>query len=280
MLRRGRSALLLVSSFFVVAACSQSQSRIAYHEGTKALGDFRIEEARADFQKAIRLAPRSGIAGLSYFRLGEIEDRFENRPDRAGENYIRALENLSDRDVRDRASFYLARALVSQGRMNNALSVLKKLRESHPSRVLWIRASDLSAQVLERKEHYRQALSLYRKVREKAEGEKEGVQAWLKVGLLEGILGEPDASARDLGEFLKSHPHGPMADIAEFNMARALSAQGHDRQALALLADVMGRYPNPDEVNAQIAAIRNKMKAVAKGGADSAGSSSPSPVKK
>jgi hypothetical protein len=54
-----------------------------------------------------------------------------------------------------------------------------------------------------------------------------------------------------------------MADIAEFNLARALSAQGHDRQALALLADVMGRYPNPDEVTSQISSIRRKMKAAA-----------------
>ena len=223
----------------------------------------RIEEARKDFEKAIRIAPRSGIAGLSYFRLGEIEDRYENRPDRAGENYIRALENLSDKSVRSRASFYLARDLVSQGRMNNALSVLKKLRESRPDRILWMRATALSAGILEREQHYRGALSLYREVRKKDGEEKEGIRAWLKVGLLEGILGDAKASARDLRAFLKSHPHGPMADIAEFNLARALSAQGHDRQALALLADVMGRYPNPDEVTSQISSIRRKMKAAA-----------------
>ena len=258
---RGPLVRLAAVSLVCLAGCSQSQSRIAYHQGLKALGGFRIEEARTDFKKAIRIAPRSGIAGLSYFRLGEIEDRYENRPDRAGEDYIRALENLSDRTIRSRASFYLARDLVSQGRMNNALSVLKKLRESHPDRILWMRATALSAGVLEREQHYRGALSLYREVWKKDGDEKEGIRAWLKVGLLEGILGDATASARDLRAFLKSHPHGPMADIAEFNLARALSAGGHNRQALALLSDVMGRYPDPDEVTAQIATIRNKMKA-------------------
>ena len=258
-----RKAFLALASFLCLAGCSQSQSRMAYHEGQKALGEFRIEEARKDFEKAIRIAPRSGIAGLSYFRLGEIEDRYENRPDRAGENYIRALENLSDKSVRSRASFYLARDLVSQGRMNNALSVLKKLRESRPDRILWMRATSLSAGILEREQHYRGALSLYREVWKKDGDEKEGIRAWLKVGLLEGILGDAKASAHDLRAFLKSHPHGPMADIAEFNLARALAAQGHDRQALALLADVMGRYPNPDEVTSQISSIRRKMKAAA-----------------
>ena len=265
---RGPLVRLAALSLLCLAGCSQSQSRIAYHEGLKALGEFRIEEARTDFKKAIRIAPRSGIAGLSYFRLGEIEDRYENRPDRAGEDYVRALENLSDRTIRSRASFYLARDLVSQGRMNNALSVLKKLRESSPDRILWMRATALSAGILEREQHYNGALSLYREVWKKDGDEKEGIRAWLKVGLLEGILGDSKASARDLRAFLKSHPHGPMADIAEFNLARALSAQGHDRQALALLADVMGRYPNPDEVTAQIASIRRKMKGG--GGSESA----------
>ena len=133
-----------------------------------------------------------------------------------------------------------------------------------------MRATALSAGILEREQHYRGALSLYREVWKKDGDEKEGIRAWLKVGLLEGILGDAKASARDLRAFLKSHPHGPMADIAEFNLARALSAQGHDRQALALLADVMGRYPNPDEVTAQIAAIRNKMKAAENAGQEAA----------
>ena len=133
-----------------------------------------------------------------------------------------------------------------------------------------MRATALSAGILEREQHYRGALSLYREVWKKDGDEKEGIRAWLKVGLLEGILGDETASARDLRAFLKSHPHGPMADIAEFNLARALSAGGHDRQALALLADVMGRYPNPDEVTAQIAAIRNKMKAAENAGQEAA----------
>ncbi|MCL5286291.1 MAG: tetratricopeptide repeat protein [Nitrospirae bacterium] len=226
----------------------------------KALREFRIAEAEADFRKAIRIAPRSGIAGLSYYRLGEIEDRFENRPDRAGEDYIRALENLSDAETRQKASFYLARDLVSQGRLGNAFSVLAKLEESSPDRELLLRATDLSARVLEREEHYRQALDLYRRIREKAEREPVGRHAWLKVGLLEGNLGDHAAAARDLKDFLRDYPHGPSAAIAEFNLARDLSALGHDRQSLALLSDVMGRYPNPDEVNAQIAAVRKKMK--------------------
>jgi tetratricopeptide (TPR) repeat protein len=243
-----------------LAGCSKSQSRIVYHEGMKALGDFRIAEAETDFRKAIRIAPRSGIAGLSYYRLGEIEDRFENRPDRAGEDYIRALENLSDKEIRQKASFYLARDLVSQGRLGNALSVLGKLLESSPDRELLLKATDLSASVLEREEHYRKALDLYRTLRKKAGSEPIGRHAFLKVGLLEGNTGDLAQAARDLKEFLREFPHGPSAAIAEFNLARDLSALGHDRQALALLSDVMGRYPDPDEVNAQIAAVRKKMK--------------------
>ena len=226
----------------------------------KALRDFRIADAERDFRNAIRIAPRSGIAGLSYYRLGEIEDRFENRPDRAGEDYIRALENLSDSEIRQKASFYLARDLVSQGQLANAFSVLGKLEDGHPSRRILLRATDLSASILEREEHYRQALGLYRMLREKAKREPVGRHAWLKVGLLEGNLGDHAGAARDLKEFLRANPHGPSAAVAEFNLARDLSALGHDRQALALLSDVMGRYSNPDEVNAQIAAVRKKMK--------------------
>ncbi len=262
-----------------LAGCSKSQSRIVYHEGMKALGDFRIAEAEADFRKAIRIAPRSGIAGLSYYRLGEIEDRFENRPDRAGEDYIRALENLSDKEIRQKASFYLARDLVSQGRLGNALSVLGKLLESSPDRELLLKATDLSASVLEREEHYRKALDLYRTLRKKAGGEPIGRHAFLKVGLLEGNTGDLAQAARDLKEFLRDFPHGPSAAIAEFNLARDLSALGHDRQALALLSDVMGRYPDPDEVNAQIAAVRKKMKE-AENRRDEASSPVPAPPKK
>ena len=245
----------------------------------KALGDFRIAEAETDFRKAIRIAPRSGIAGLSYYRLGEIEDRFENRPDRAGEDYIRALENLSDKEIRQKASFYLARDLVSQGRLGNALSVLGKLLESSPDRELLLKATDLSASVLEREEHYRKALDLYRTLRKKAGSEPIGRHAFLKVGLLEGNTGDLAQAARDLKEFLREFPHGPSAAIAEFNLARDLSALGHDRQALALLSDVMGRYPDPDEVNAQIAAVRKKMKE-AESRREEAASPAPAPPKK
>ncbi len=262
-----------------LAGCSKSQSRIVYHEGMKALGDFRIAEAETDFRKAIRIAPRSGIAGLSYYRLGEIEDRFENRPDRAGEDYIRALENLSDKEIRQKASFYLARDLVSQGRLGNALSVLGKLLESSPDRELLLKATDLSASVLEREEHYRKALDLYRTLRKKAGSEPIGRHAFLKVGLLEGNTGDLAQAARDLKEFLREFPHGPSAAIAEFNLARDLSALGHDRQALALLSDVMGRYPDPDEVNAQIAAVRKKMKE-AESRREEAASPAPAPPKK
>ncbi len=222
--------------------------------------DFRISEAKEDFRKAIRIAPRSGIAGMSYYRLGEIEDRFENRPDRAGENYIRALENLSDVEIRQKTSFYLARDLVRQGRFENALSVLKKLDESSPGRSLLLRSDTLSARILEREEHYRQALDRYRTVWKRAGQDPIGMHAWLKVGLLEGNLGDLAGATRDLKDFLRAYPHGPSAAVAEFNLARALTAQGHHRQALALLADVMGRYPNPDEVNAQIVEVRKKMK--------------------
>jgi tetratricopeptide (TPR) repeat protein len=246
----------------LVAGCSKSKSRLVYHEGVRAEKAFRFEEAAADFKKAIRIAPRSGIAGLSYYHLGIIEDRFMNRPDHAVEDYIRALENLSDIETRQKASFYLARDLVTRGRLNNALSVLKKLTESRPPESLGLRATDLTARILEREEHYRQALALYRKVMEgqRSEGNLMGRRAWLKVGLLEGLLGDPEKASGDLREFLRKYPHGPMAAIAEFNLARNLSEMGHDRQALALLSDVMGRYPNPDEVNAQITSIRKKMK--------------------
>ena len=157
---------------------------------------------------------------------------------------------------------------MSQGQLANAFSVLGKLEDGHPSRRILLRATDLSAGILEREEHYRQALVLYRKLQEKAKGEPVGRHAWLKVGLLEGNLGDHAGAARDLKEFLRANPHGPSAAIAEFNLARDLSALGHDRQALALLSDVMGRYPNPDEVTAQIASIRRKMKGG--GGSESA----------
>jgi len=254
--------IFLMGVLLLVAGCSKSKSRLVYHEGVRAEKAFRFEEAAADFKKAIRIAPRSGIAGLSYYHLGIIEDRFMNRPDHAVEDYIRALENLSDIETRQKASFYLARDLVTRGRLNNALSVLKKLTESRPPESLGLRATDLTARILEREEHYRQALALYRKVMEgqRSEGNLMGRRAWLKVGLLEGLLGDPEKASGDLREFLRKYPHGPMAAIAEFNLARNLSEMGHDRQALALLSDVMGRYPNPDEVNAQITSIRKKMK--------------------
>ena len=254
--------IYLMVSLFLLVGCSKSKSRLIYHEGVRAEKAFRFDEAAADYNKAIRIAPRSGIAGLSYYRLGVIEDRFMNRPDHAIEDYIRALENLSDVDTRQKASFYLARDLVSRGRLNNALSVLKKLTESRPPEKLALRAINLTARILEREEHYRQALALYREVKEKqsSTGNLRGRRAWLKVGLLEGLLGNPAQASKDLKKFLIAYPHGPMAAIAEFNLARNLSDLGHDRQALALLSDVMGRYPNPDEVNAQIASVRKKMK--------------------
>jgi tetratricopeptide (TPR) repeat protein len=251
-----------MAALTLLAGCSKSKSRMVYHEGVRAEKAFRLEEAAKDYEKAIRIAPRSGIAGLSYYRLGIIEDRFMNRPDHAIEDYIRALENLSDVETRQKASFYLARDLVSRGRLNNALSVLKKLTESGPPGRLALRATNLTARILEREEHYRQALALYRKVKENrnSAGDLMERRAWLKVGLLEGVLGDPGQSAKDLKKFLIKYPHGPMAAIAEFNLARSLSELGHDRQALALLSDVMGRYPNPDEVNTQITSIRKKMK--------------------
>lgn len=246
----------------ILSGCSKSKSRLVYHEGVNAEKAFRFQAAAADFEKAIRIAPRSGIAGLSYYRLGRIEDRYMNRPDRAVEDYIRALENLSDVDTRQKASFFLARDLLSQGRLNNALSVLKKLTESGPSEPLETRTENLTARILEREGHDRQALVLYRKVKavRGKDGSFMGRKAWLKIGLLEGLLGTPDLAAADLSAFLRAYPHGPMAAIAEFNLARNLRALGHDRQALALLSDVMGRYPNPDEVSAQISSLRKEMK--------------------
>ncbi len=251
--------LTLVLMILILAGCTRNRSEILYDKGIDALDHLDLVSARADFSGAIARTPSARIKGKAYFRLGRMDDLYQNDPLQATQDYMKALENLQGGGIRQKVSFFLARDLDRQGRSDQALEILEKIDPESLDNSFQGRIYLLMARIDEHREDYSKAAVYYKKVARVVPDSFSGEKARYKLGLMESFLGNTPEASSTLTAFLKRYPESPFDSVARLNLAAIDEKNGQYQKALELLNGLTASYPNPALINSRIMEIRKKM---------------------
>lgn len=251
---------------FVQGGCSKNRAEKKYDQGMIALEHLDLAGAREDFSEAIAKSPIARIRGKAYFRLGRMDDLYQNDPLQASQDYMKALENLQGGAIRQKVSFFLARDLDRLSRSDQALEILEKIDSDSLDSEFQGRVYLLMARIYEHRENYLDASKFYKKVVRAVPDGFTGEKARYKLGLMEAFLGNSSGASIRLTAFLKRYPDSTFASVARLNLASIDEKDGQYQKALDLLTVLLSTYPNPALINSKIMELKKKMDSHASGG--------------
>ncbi len=266
LLSRPFCAMFLVLLLIGAAGCSKNRAERKYDQGVVALEHLDLAGAREDFSGAIAKSPVARIRGKAYFRLGRMDDLYQNDPLQASQDYMKALENLQGGAIRQKVSFFLARDLDRLSRSDQALEILEKIDADSLDNEFQGRVFLLMARIYEHRENYRDASRFYKKVVRSVPDGFTGEKARYKLGLMDAFLGNSSGASVRLAAFLKRYPDSTFASVARLNLASIDEKDGQYQKALDLLNALISSYPNPALINQRIMELRKKMDSHAVGG--------------
>ncbi|MHB1756487.1 MAG: tetratricopeptide repeat protein [Leptospirillum sp.] len=258
-LSRGFWAMFLVFLLVGQVGCSKNRAERMYDQGMVALEHLDLARAREDFTGAIAKSPVARTRGKAYFRLGRMDDLYQNDPGQASQDYMKALENLQGGVIRQKVSFFLARDLDRLSRSDQALEILEKIDADSLDSEFQGRIYLLMARIYEHRENYRDASVFYKKVVHAVPDGFTGEKARYKLGLMDAFLGNSSGASVRLTAFLKRYPDSTFASVARLNLASIDEKDGQYQKALELLTALISSYPNPALINSRIMELRKKM---------------------
>jgi tetratricopeptide (TPR) repeat protein len=258
-LSAGSWAVFLVFLLLSDGGCSKNRAEQKYDQGMVALEHLDLAGAREDFSGAIATSPVARIRGKAYFRLGRMDDLYQNDPLQASQDYMKALENLQGGAIRQKVSFFLARDLDRLSRSDQALEILEKIDSDSLDSEFQGRIYLLMARIYEHRENYLDASKFYERVIQAVPDGFTGEKARYKLGLMDAFLGNSSGASVRLAAFLKRYPGSTFASVARLNLASIDEKDGQYQKALDLLTALISSYPNPALINSKIMEIRKKM---------------------
>jgi TolA-binding protein len=220
---------------------------LPYARFYRALSIFRLDgsrwaESRNLWDRIVRENPEHSLAAQSIFWSGWMSLRGSDFG--AAESAFRRHATHPQAQDRSGSRYYLAKALIGQGKGEEALSTLDNLAKSSPPTIWSPNALYDRAEIFQNRQNWDQALREYASLHQRFPESPLASEGLLqRAQLLMNLERWPQAKAA-YRDFRQAHPDSDFADMSFFQQALASKNAGEDFEAILILTDLIDRFPD------------------------------------
>ncbi len=258
-MRRRRLSCGVVFLLGFLIGCTHGAEK-AFDEGVSLWNEGNFREAVQALREVRREYPESPEAPKALFKAGQIQAHDLRQPDQAEETFQLFRLLYPHHVLSERAQEEISTLLFSKKKdYHRAIEASRKLIEHFP-------ASDKVPQMHQRIVRAYLQLREYKAAREEAElflrkfpGHEYADEVAYQIPQSYFIAGEPEKAAEEARRFISERPASPRLSRVQFLLAAALEDSDRLTEAKAAYEAVRDSHPEPDVVDAKIAAVADRL---------------------
>jgi len=260
-MRRGFTASLFFVLIMLFAACSQDESRSVFEAGEKLRGEGRHEEAIDRYRFIVLHAGKSKYAPEALFRIGELSYFDLGDFDSAVDAFRRLLDRYSWSNRSAEAQKYLADIYM------NKLEDYKQAIIEYQRAISYYNASiesesfqlEIAKAYFNLRDFEQQRVELALLLERYPDTELRA-EVYFQTASSYFVQGMPDEALDEYRRIISEFPDTPIALEATFQTAVCLEEKERLKEAIGILEDIEGVYPNPGVIRMRIERIGKRLK--------------------